>query len=115
MDLGREPEGADRLPRPRCVVGSAKRAAKRFRADPRPSVSEDFGTAEASFDAVQRLDPYRLDDIDDYSNMLFIFPKFTKLAQLAKEYSNIDRHRPETCTLIGDARLHACRAPLLGC
>jgi hypothetical protein len=66
---------------------------------------KDFETAEASFDAVQRLDPYRLDDIDTYSNMLYVIPKTSKLAQLAKEYSNIDRNRAETCTLIGKSTL----------
>lgn len=65
------------------------------------SPGPDFDSAEASFDTVQRLDPYRLDDVDTYSNMLYVIPKLSKLAQLAKEYSNIDRNRAETCALIG--------------
>jgi hypothetical protein len=61
----------------------------------------DFETAEVAFDTVQQLDPYRLDDIDIYSNMLYVMPKLGKLAQVAKEYCEIDRNRPETCCLIG--------------
>lgn len=63
----------------------------------------DFETAEAAFDSVQKLDPYRLDDVDIYSNMLYVMPKLGKLAQLAKEYCEIDRNRAETCCLIGQS------------
>ncbi|KAL7409660.1 hypothetical protein BDY24DRAFT_418699 [Mrakia frigida] len=62
----------------------------------------DFARAEAAFDAVQKLDPFRLDDVDVYSNMLYVMPKLSKLAQLAKEYCDIDRNRAETCCLIGN-------------
>jgi len=65
----------------------------------------DFARAEAAFDAVQKLDPFRLDDVDVYSNMLYVMPKLSKLAQLAKEYCDIDRNRAETCCLIGGSLL----------
>lgn len=73
----------------------------------RPS---DFETAEIAFDAVQKLDPYRLDDVDIYSNMLYVMPKLGKLAQLAKEYCEIDRNRAETCCLIGMMILSLARS-----
>lgn len=61
----------------------------------------DFESAEQTFDAVQALDPYRLDDVDVYSNMLYVMPKLSKLAKLAHDYALIDRNRAETCCLIG--------------
>lgn len=73
-------------------------------ADCRVLISLDFARAEAAFDAVQKLDPFRLDDVDVYSNMLYVMPKLSKLAQLAKEYCDIDRNRAETCCLIGRSR-----------
>lgn len=54
---------------------------------------------------MQKKDPYRLDDIDIYSNMLYVMPKLSKLAQLAKDYCMIDRNRAETCCLIGSSKL----------
>ncbi|CED84122.1 Anaphase-promoting complex (APC), Cdc23 subunit [Phaffia rhodozyma] len=62
----------------------------------------DFESAERTFDNMQALDPFRLDDIDIYSNMLYVIPKLTKLAQLAKTYASVDRNRAETCCLIGN-------------
>lgn len=66
------------------------------------TVRPDFEMAEALFDQVQQLDPFRLDDIDIYSNMLYVMPKLAKLAQLAKQYCIIDRNRAETCCLVGN-------------
>lgn len=86
-----------------CTASLASRLSLRRWLTPLPFLSRcaDFDTAESGFDTVQRLDPYRLDDVDTYSNMLYVIPKLSKLAQLAKEYSKIDRNRAETCALIG--------------
>lgn len=61
----------------------------------------DHDTAIVLFETVKRLDPHRLDNIDVFSNTLYVKPDLPKLAQLAKEYNKIDRNRPETCALIG--------------
>ena len=61
----------------------------------------DFETAEKEFDAVQTADPYRMEDVDIYSNMLYVMDKRAKLGKLAHEYAEIDRNRAEVCCLIG--------------
>ncbi|RXK34892.1 anaphase-promoting complex subunit 8 [Tremella mesenterica] len=62
----------------------------------------DFETAEKQFDAVHRIDPYRMDEVDIYSNMLYVMDKRAKLGKLAHEYAEIDRNRAEVCCLIGN-------------
>ncbi|ORX34176.1 putative cell division control protein 23 [Kockovaella imperatae] len=62
----------------------------------------DFETAEKQFDAVQAADPYRMEDVDIYSNMLYVMDKRSKLGKLAHEYAEIDRNRAEVCCLIGN-------------
>lgn len=74
---------------------------ERSRADPRL----DFETAEREFDAVKALDPYRMEEVDIYSNMLYVMDKRAKLGKLAHEYAEIDRNRAEVCCLIGQSHL----------
>lgn len=62
----------------------------------------DFTSAEENFDAVQASDPFRMEEVDIYSNMLYVMDKRAKLGKLAHEYAAIDRNRPEVCTLIGN-------------
>ncbi|BEJ18077.1 hypothetical protein CspHIS471_0703540 [Cutaneotrichosporon sp. HIS471] len=62
----------------------------------------DFSQAEIQFDHVQEVDPFRMEEVDIYSNMLYVVNKKTKLAKLAHQYAEIDRNRPEVCTLIGN-------------
>lgn len=61
----------------------------------------DFDTAEKEFDAVQKADPHRMEEVDIYSNMLYVMNKKAKLGKLAHEYAEIDRNRAEVCCLIG--------------
>lgn len=65
------------------------------------TIYPDFETAEKEFDAVQRADPYRMEEVDIYSNMLYVMDKRAKLGKLAHEYAEIDRNRAEVCCLIG--------------
>lgn len=70
--------------------------------------------AEKEFDAVQRADPYRMEEVDIYSNMLYVMDKKAKLGKLAHEYAEIDRNRPEVCCLIGTYELLPVRwTPLI--
>lgn len=62
---------------------------------------QDFERAEIEFDNVQRADPFRLDEVDIYSNMLYVMEKRAKLGKLAHDYAEIDRNRAEVCCLIG--------------
>lgn len=61
----------------------------------------DFDRAEKAFDAVRKLDPFRLDEIEIYSNMLYVMNKKAKLGKMAHEYAQIDKNRAEVCCLIG--------------
>jgi anaphase-promoting complex subunit 8 len=56
---------------------------------------------------VQKLDPYRMEEVDIFSNMLYVMDKRAKLGKLAHEYAEIDRNRAEVCCLIGGFRLPA--------
>ncbi|KAK6905483.1 hypothetical protein I203_106312 [Kwoniella mangroviensis CBS 8507] len=62
----------------------------------------DFETAEKEFDSVQKADPFRMEEVDIYSNMLYVMNKQAKLGKLAHEYAEIDRNRAEVCCLIGN-------------
>ena len=42
-----------------------------------------------------------MEEVDIYSNMLYVMDKRAKLGKLAHEYAEIDRNRAEVCCLIG--------------
>lgn len=54
------------------------------------------------------MNPYRLDDMDIFSNLLFVKDSKEKLSVLAHQSERIDKYRPETCCIIGK-----CAHPLL--
>lgn len=62
----------------------------------------DFDLAEKLFDELGAEDPFRLDELDTYSNILYVMGKGGKLAQIAQRYAAIDPNRPEVCCLIGE-------------
>ncbi|KAG6888244.1 hypothetical protein C0995_009557 [Termitomyces sp. Mi166 len=62
----------------------------------------DFGQAEAQFEKILALDPYRIDDIDVYSNILYVTDNRLKLSRLAHEFLALDKDRPEVCCLVGN-------------
>ncbi|KAL2315127.1 Anaphase-promoting complex subunit Apc8 [Schizosaccharomyces pombe] len=64
--------------------------------------SRDFDEAESLFENILTNDPYRLDDMDTYSNVLFVLENKSKLGFLAQVASSIDKFRPETCSIIGN-------------
>ena len=66
------------------------------------SLTADFEAAEREFDAMQQADPYRMEEVDIYSNMLYVMDKKAKLGKLAHEYAEIDHNRAEVCCLIGE-------------
>ena len=53
---------------------------------------------------MQRADPFRMEEVDIYSNMLYVMDKKAKLGKLAHEYAEINPHRAEVCCLIGALR-----------
>ncbi|GAA5878407.1 hypothetical protein JCM3774_002827 [Rhodotorula dairenensis] len=62
----------------------------------------DFDDATAVFAKLHEADPYRLEDLDVLSNILYVSEKRAELATLAQEYTRVDRIRPETCCLVGN-------------
>ncbi|CAI2734998.1 unnamed protein product [Schistosoma spindalis] len=46
--------------------------------------------------------PCRLDNVDTYSNVLFVCEDSTELAYLAHHCVNLDRYRAETCCVVGN-------------
>lgn len=67
-----------------------------------PYNGRDFEEAEKQFEKIAKLDPHRLDDMDIYSNILFVMSKRSKLGFLAQIASATDKFRPETCCIIGN-------------
>lgn len=53
------------------------------------------------FDQIVQADPYRLDDLDVYSNILYVMEKSSKLAYLAQLATRTDKFRVETCCIVG--------------
>lgn len=61
----------------------------------------DFGQAEVQFEKILKVDPYRIDDIDVFSNILYVTDNKLKLSRLAHEFLALDKDRPEVCCLVG--------------
>lgn len=53
------------------------------------------------FKELEKIDPYRLDNLDTYSNLLYVREMNTQLADLAHRAVLIDKYRVETCCVIG--------------
>lgn len=46
-------------------------------------------------------DPYRIESMDTYSNILYVKDDKETLSYLAHKSSQTDKYRPETCCVIG--------------
>ena len=53
------------------------------------------------FKKILAIDPYRIDDIDVYSNILYVTENRLDLSKLAHDFLLLDKDRPEVCCLIG--------------
>lgn len=62
----------------------------------------EYEQAELQFETILRIDPYRMDDIDIYSNILYVQDDKLKLSRLAHKFLAITRDRPEVCLLVGN-------------
>jgi len=54
------------------------------------------------FKQLGEIDPYRLDNMDTYSNLLYVKEHRVELAHLAHRTNQIDKYRTETCCVIGN-------------
>ena len=50
---------------------------------------------------VLTLDPFRLDDVDTYSNILYVKDSRKELSLLAHSANRTEPHRAETCCVVG--------------
>lgn len=62
----------------------------------------DVDRAIQMFQQIQSVDPYRLENLDMYSNLLFVREQKTEMAHLAHKAVQINKYRPETCCVIGN-------------
>ena len=65
-------------------------------------LERQYDDAERLFEEVLRRDPYRLEHMDAYSNILYVHEKDAELSFLAHNAIKWDRYRPETCCIIGN-------------
>ncbi|KAF8161139.1 hypothetical protein B0H34DRAFT_699614 [Crassisporium funariophilum] len=62
----------------------------------------DFSQAEVQFERILAIDPNHIEDIDIFSNILYVTRNQLKLSRLAHEFLALDKDRPEVCCLIGN-------------
>ncbi|WJX87492.1 anaphase-promoting complex component apc8 [Trifolium repens] len=62
----------------------------------------EFDQVEAIFEELLRTDPYRVEDMDMYSNVLYAKECFSALSHLAHRVFMTDKYRPESCCIIGN-------------
>lgn len=75
----------------------------------------EFDAAEDLFEVLQQRDPYRLTNMDIYSNILYVKEEHAKLSLLAHRANVIDKFREETCCIIGKADLHKTENRITNC
>lgn len=63
---------------------------------------KEFHMAEQCFQQIHRRDPYRLEDLDVYSNILYVQDNTVALSKLAHTAMSVDKYRPETCCIVGN-------------
>lgn len=64
--------------------------------------SLDYTKAETIFDSIMQKDPYRLDDLDTFSNILYVMEKKSKLSFIAHFAMSVNKFRPETCCIVAN-------------
>jgi len=62
----------------------------------------EFDEAEEIFEALLAEDPYRMEGMDNYSNILYVKECFSALSFVAHKAVLTDKYRPETCCIIGN-------------
>ena len=62
----------------------------------------DFDMAQQGFEELRVLEPYRLEHVDTFSNILYVKESKRELSSLAHACVQVDKYRPETCCVIGN-------------
>lgn len=63
--------------------------------------SPDYGQAGIQFKEILEIDPHRVDEMDIYSNILYVTEDRLRLSKLARGFSAVDKDRPEVGWLVG--------------
>lgn len=66
------------------------------------TLAPDFPEAAKVFEELVKENPYRLDGLDVFSNVLFVTDSRSRLSFLAHTCAMTDIYRPETCCIIGN-------------
>ncbi|XP_057857553.1 anaphase-promoting complex subunit 8 isoform X2 [Cryptomeria japonica] len=64
--------------------------------------SRDYERAENLYTDMLKYDPYRIDGMDIFSNILYVKESFASLSHLAHRVFLTDKYRPESCCIIGN-------------
>ncbi|KAL7513116.1 hypothetical protein ACHAXN_010174 [Cyclotella atomus] len=62
----------------------------------------DYDSAHEHFLALSDREPYRLDHMDAFSNVLYVKDQKVALSHLAHRSMSVDKFRPETCIIVGN-------------
>eukprot|EP00049_Salpingoeca_infusionum_P009176 m.152387 g.152387 ORF g.152387 m.152387 type:complete len:144 (+) comp14260_c0_seq7:428-859(+) len=62
----------------------------------------DLERTQETFEALAVVDPYRLNHVDVYSNVLYVLDKTAELSHLAHHVCKVDAYRPESCCVVGN-------------
>ena len=65
-------------------------------------ISQEYDIAIDWFQRLLERDPYRYENLDLYSNILYIKESYGELANLAFNIFQNDKYRPESCCVIGN-------------
>ena len=63
---------------------------------------KQFEEAAAGFEALTTAQPYRIEGLDIYSNILYVTEDRARLASLAHSAVRCDKYRAETCCVVGN-------------
>lgn len=63
---------------------------------------KEYVGAEEMFEELRQVDPYRVENMDIYSNLLYIKDNHATLSHLAHVCIKLDKYSPETCCVIGN-------------
>ncbi|KAJ7492225.1 hypothetical protein FB451DRAFT_522519 [Mycena latifolia] len=61
----------------------------------------EYPEAEDQLDTIMAIDPYRIDDLDVFANILYAVENKEKLCMLAQFFLVLNKDRPEVCCLLG--------------
>src|ERR1700753_2795603 len=64
--------------------------------------AKEFEESSNIFTSILQSEPYRLDSLDQYSNVLYVLDHRPRLAFLSQLAAQTDKFRPETCCIVGN-------------